>query len=99
MTKYIITNKAVEDLSKIWIYTFENWSEKQADKYYQNLIHSFEEISENPDKGQNYIEIVREIKGFNLNKHIIFYRINNLNLVEILRILHQRMDLRNRIND
>lgn len=99
MAKYILTNKAVNDLSKIWFYTFENWSEKQADKYYQSLINSFEEISENPDKGQNYIEIAKEIKGFKINKHIIFYHINNLNFVEIVRILHQTMDLRNRIKD
>lgn len=33
MPKYILTNKAVEDLSTIWNYTFEVWSETQADKY------------------------------------------------------------------
>ena len=31
MAKFIITNKAVEDLSKIWNYTYEFWSENQAD--------------------------------------------------------------------
>jgi len=31
MAKYELTNKAVEDLSKIWEYTFEVWSEKQTD--------------------------------------------------------------------
>ena len=38
MAEYKLTNKAVEDLSKIWDYTFEVWSEKQADKYYDGLI-------------------------------------------------------------
>ena len=38
MAEYKLTNKAVEDLSKIWDYTFEIWSEKQADKYYGELI-------------------------------------------------------------
>ena len=38
MAKYLITNKAVEDLSKIWEYTFDNWSEDQADKYYSSKI-------------------------------------------------------------
>ena len=32
MTKYKLMNKAVEVLFKIWDYTFEVWSEKQADK-------------------------------------------------------------------
>ena len=37
MAEYKLTNKAVEDLSKIWDYTFEVWSENQADKYYDEL--------------------------------------------------------------
>jgi toxin ParE1/3/4 len=38
MTKFYLTNKAVEDLTDIWNYTLENWSERQADKYYDLLI-------------------------------------------------------------
>jgi len=34
MAKYELTNKAVADLNGIWEYTFENWSENQADRYY-----------------------------------------------------------------
>ena len=33
MAKYHLTNKAVDDLSEIWDYTYEVWSENQADKY------------------------------------------------------------------
>ena len=32
MAKYHFSNKAVEDLSAIWNYTFDAWSEHQADK-------------------------------------------------------------------
>ena len=42
MANYKLTNKAVEDLAKIWDYTFEKWSEQQADKYYALLIDSCE---------------------------------------------------------
>lgn len=34
MCNYFLTKKAIEDLSKIWDYIFEVWSESQADKYY-----------------------------------------------------------------
>ena len=33
MADYRLTNKAVADLSDIWNYTCETWSEQQADKY------------------------------------------------------------------
>ena len=38
MAGYSFTNKAVNDLSDIWNYTRDSWSEKQADKYYTMLL-------------------------------------------------------------
>ena len=32
MSKFYLTNKANEDLDEIWEYTFDEWSEMQADK-------------------------------------------------------------------
>ncbi|WP_179318001.1 type II toxin-antitoxin system RelE/ParE family toxin [Winogradskyella undariae] len=97
MAEYKLTNKAVEDLSKIWDYTFEVWSEKQADKYYDGLISDCQEIAENPHLGKNYEGISKQLLGIKANRHIIFYRTLNENYVEITRILHERMDLKKRI--
>ena len=99
MSEFKLTNKAVEDLSKIWDYTFEVWSEKQADKYYDGLISNFEEIAENPDLGKIYEGISKQLLGMKANRHIIYYRTLNENYVEITRILHERMDLKNRITE
>ncbi|MDY7395052.1 type II toxin-antitoxin system RelE/ParE family toxin [Aureibaculum sp. 2210JD6-5] len=97
MAEYKLTNKAVEDLSKIWDYSFEVWSEKQADNYYDELISSCQEIAKNPDLGKNYEGISKQLSGIKVNRHIIFYRTLDENYVEITRILHERMDLKKRI--
>lgn len=97
MAKYFLTNKAVEDLSEIWDYTYEVWSESQADKYYELLIKFCKEISENTCVGKNYGEIEKNIFGCRASQHIIFYRVIKPNEFEVLRFLHIRMDLRNRI--
>tara|TARA_R110002124_G_scaffold101729_4_gene249530 strand:- start:788 stop:1087 length:300 start_codon:yes stop_codon:yes gene_type:complete len=97
MAEYKLTNKAVEDLSKIWEYTFEVWSEKQADKYYDRLITSCQEIANNPELGKNYHDITDSLLGMKINRHIIFYRTLDENYVEITRILHERMDLKEKI--
>ena len=47
MANYLLTNKAVEDLSKVWDYTFEVWSETQADSYYYMLIDACQELTPN----------------------------------------------------
>ena len=99
MAEYKLTNKAVEDLSKIWDYTFEVCSEKQADKYYDGLISNCQEIAENPNSGKNYEGISKQLLGIKSNRHIIFYRTANENYVEITRILHERMDLKKRITE
>ena len=99
MAEYKLTNQAVEDLSKIWDYTFEVWSEKQADKYYDGLISDFVEIAENPDLGKYYKGISKQLLGIKSSRHIIFYRTLNKDYIEITRILHERMDLKQRISE
>ena len=98
MAKYHLTNKAVEDLSDIWEYTVDTWLERQADDYYNMLIASFQKITENPQLfGLKYEEIAEGLHGYRANKHIIFYRILADEDILIIRILHQRMDLKYRI--
>lgn len=99
MAKYFLTNKAVEDLSKIWDYTYETWSESQADKYYYQLLNDCQELAEDQTLGKNYPQINKELFGYASGQHIIFYSILNTNEIEIIRFLHSRMDLRNRINE
>jgi toxin ParE1/3/4 len=98
MAKYHLTNKAVEDLTNIWEYTVDTWSERQADDYYNMLIASFQKITENPRLfGLKYEEIAEGLRGYRANKHIIFYRILADGDILIIRILHQRMDLKLRL--
>ena len=99
MAEFKLTNKAVKDLSKIWDYTFEVWSESQADKYYEMLISSCQDIADNPLLGKNYDGITQCLFGMKTNRHIIFYRTLNESYVEITRILHERMDLKRRISE
>jgi len=99
MANYILTNKAVEDLSNIWNYSFEVWSESQADKYYYMLLDSCQELADEKVFGKKYEDISDYILGFRVGQHIIFYRKLKGNKIEIARILHNRMDLRNRVQE
>jgi Plasmid stabilization system protein len=99
MAKYRFTNKAVEDLTDIWNYTFDVWSEIQADLYYEILINSCLEIAKNPNLGKNYEEIAKYLFGYRTNKHVIFYRIISSEEIEVVRILHGSMDLKNRVSE
>lgn len=52
MAKIIFGQEAIDDLNNIWEYTFEKWSESQADKYYLMLKRSCTEIGNNPEIGK-----------------------------------------------
>jgi toxin ParE1/3/4 len=97
MAKFKLTNYAIKDLSDIWNYTFDNWSESQADKYYKLILNACAAIAKRPQQGKVYDEIYTGLKGKKISKHIIFYRMMEDKSVEIIRILHERMDLKNRL--
>ncbi len=99
MAKVILRQKAIDDLNNIWDYTFEKWSEKQADKYYATIKMTCNGIGENTNIGKEYDGVSRNLLGLKSGKHIIFYQVISNERIEVVRILHERMDLKNRISE
>ena len=96
----IISVEATKDLEKIWLYTFENWSQEQADRYFNQIIDEIENITKDPSSGKDYKVVRKGYLGSKVKSHIIFYRINlKKKEIEIIRILHQNMDIEFRLND
>jgi toxin ParE1/3/4 len=99
MAKYQLTNKAVNDISEIWNYTADNWSEIQADTYYNLLLNTCQELADGKIMGKNYPEINSAISGYRAGQHILFYQTSSNKKILIVRILHVNMDLKNRMQD
>lgn len=97
MAKFYLTNKAVEDLNEIWEYTVQTWSENQAEIYYSLLINAFRELADNPNLGTSYEIVAKNILGYKTGQHICFYSIISDQEIEIIRVLHGMMDLKNHI--
>ena len=97
MAKFYLTNKAVEDLGDIWNYTIETWSENQAEIYYSLLIDSCQELANKPNQGKSYEIVERNVLGFKTGQHVIFYRIVTEKEIEVVRILHGMMDMKNHL--
>lgn len=99
MASYFLTEKALEDLSNIWEYTFDNWSEYQADKYYGILLEDCQALADQPHLGKKYPEIDLEIFGYKSGEHLIFYRNLEEGNIEVIRFLHSKMDLKRIIQE
>lgn len=92
--EYRISQQAIDDLNDIWVYTFNTWSKKQADRYYNLIIEEIEFIANNFLLGKSAEQTRKNYRVTKIKSHLIFYRKIENGIVEIVRILHQRMDIK-----
>lgn len=97
MSKYIISEKALEDINNIWIYTAENWSVEQADRYYNLIIDEIEYIVNNLEMAYEFGNVRKSYKYSKVKSHLIFFKKDKTNQIEVIRVLHERMDIKNRL--
>jgi toxin ParE1/3/4 len=98
--KFEISEKAFEDIENIWLFTIEIWSIEQADRYYNLLFDEIEYITEHPLSGRNADYIRKGYRCTKVKSHLIFYRFKKSeSKIEIIRILHQSMDVEQRLNE
>ena len=95
--KYRISEQAIDDLNDIWIYSFHKWSKEQADRYYDLIIEDIEFIAENYLIGKSAEQTRKNYRVTKIKSHLIFYRKVENEIVEIVRILHQRIDIKKRL--
>ncbi|TQD39031.1 type II toxin-antitoxin system RelE/ParE family toxin [Haloflavibacter putidus] len=95
--QYRISQEAIKDLSKIWVYTLNKWSREQADRYYNLIITEIEFIADNFMTGKSAEQTRKNYRVTKLKSHLIFYKKVENDIVEIVRILHQRMDIKKRL--
>lgn len=95
---YVISKEALADLETIWLYTAEKWSLTQADRYYFMIIDEIEFISRNVQSGKSMEYLRKGYRASKVKSHLIFYRIS-LDVIEIVRILHERMDLQTKLGE
>ncbi len=97
---YKISNEAAIDLENIWLYTIETWSEEQANRYLDLIFDEIEYLTLKPQSGTDCTAIRKGYFRSRVKSHFIFYKINtSKNELEIIRILHQQMDIEHHLEE
>jgi len=91
LTKIILSKEAREDLIGIGSYTQKKWGREQRLKYLEQLHSTFKKLAEGQLRGRQRNELVGSPLSYPEGSHIIFYQ-ETKNGIEVLRILHKRMD-------
>ena len=92
MAKYVISEKAKNDLREIADYTQKRWSDLQAERYVRMLFSEFSSLADKPLVGRSYDNYRVGLRGLSCGKHVIMYRVLSRSKVRIVRIMHERMD-------
>lgn len=91
--KVRLSAAARRDLSGIWTYSAKRWDEAQADRYVRLFAESFDGLASGTITGRGADDIRTGYFKLTVGSHFIFYRMGAHDVIEVVRILHQRMDI------
>lgn len=99
MTGYRLRPSAEEDMDAIWDYTCRSRSAAQAVRYIDDLFDPFERLSLTPQLGQKAFVVATDYRRLRVNHHLIFYREVEADGIEVVRIIHERAGLADKLDE
>lgn len=83
---------AEQDLVNIWLYTWHEWGEKQADFYLDELEKAMKLLAGQPKLGRLREEFRQPVRIFYHAHHLLVYQVIKGG-ISIVRVLHKSMDV------
>ncbi|SEB21436.1 type II toxin-antitoxin system RelE/ParE family toxin [Paraburkholderia sartisoli] len=98
MRGYVLSPAAEHDLDDIWDYTVDRWGDAQAERYILNIESTVQSLVDGTQPGLSAEGIRKGYRKALVGMHVVFFR-QSAELVEVIRILHQQMDIPGRLGD
>lgn len=92
MARYALSPAAQGDLEIIWDYSLRHWGEAQAETYTRSIQAACEALAKDTLVRRSAEAIRAGYRKVAVGSHVMFFRIQE-DVVEIMRILHQSMDV------
>lgn len=83
---------ARRDLDVIWDYTAAAWGLDQAEAYITTLRRDMERLREFPELGAEHPSRHAKFRKLPSGHHFIYYVVSDAT-IEVVRVLHERMDV------
>jgi toxin ParE1/3/4 len=90
--KIDFTDAAIADLKSIRNYTLDQWGPDQEQAYMDAMWSKFEELTSAPERFRNREDLFPECQIAAQGKHVILFRVNDGDILQIVRVLHSAMD-------
>jgi toxin ParE1/3/4 len=88
---FVLKPRAQSDLDEIWDYTVAKWGLDQAETYTRKLSADIATVAARPTLGRECPEVRHGYRKYLSGSHVVFYRSAACG-IEVVRILHKRMD-------
>lgn len=92
MSEVRLSPKAKVDLSEIWDYTCTEWGAEQAEKYVRDLWNVMQGQIQDLPKSVDISDVRKGYRKVRSGSHVIFFRVSSDGVIDVVRILHQKMD-------
>lgn len=90
MKQWHLRPKALQDLVSIWHYTANEWGSDQADAYTLQIEHDLTAAA----NGSPLVRPYRQFFRIKSGNHLCVFQYANDHDIQIIRILHERMDIK-----
>ncbi len=97
MTRFGFSPAAIKDIDAIWEYTADTWNEKQANAYVSNIRDACHSLAEGRSRGRSIDAVRFGYWKLAVCSHFLVYRRIDGDVIDVVRVLHNRMDLPNRL--
>ncbi len=100
MNRLVRTGRARRDIAEALAYSRRRWGDQQAVAYRALMAAAFETIAADPRRGRPRLASHPDVLLFRIARpgqparHVIVYRVRPPNVIEVLRVLHDAMDLK-----
>lgn len=91
MHEIITSQLAKSDLKEIYFYSYNKWGDGKAVEYLMQIDAGLQELISYPRLGKSRDSIRKGYRSIQVNHHVIYYRVEEENDINIIRVLHERM--------
>jgi toxin ParE1/3/4 len=99
VTPLLLRPRAVRDLGQIWTWTAERWGSARAERYISSIRDTCAPLASGEISGTDASDLRPGYRRIRSGRHLIFFRPAADGAIEVVRILHERMDVTTRLRD
>jgi toxin ParE1/3/4 len=98
MKELVFSPRARSDLDEIWDFTAERWDEEQADSYLRRIFAACEDLARGARISRSAEGVRSGYRKYAVESHVVYFQESD-SILNVIRILHQQMDVPRHFRD